>query len=195
MIGSCQSCGEPAALDDNHGPVCETCAARFAEYDRHRAAADAGVVQWNESLHDPFWRDWLESWELFAIACTMAPRIGRHIHSVAGGDIFECFREECECWLQVWVSDCEALIAYAPFAERYGLQGLAESPHEFEAWAGHLRASPPLELGSVRDRCSYGAVSTGVGRPPMVKWAQAGDWAAMIRNWHKGEGDGRGTRG
>jgi hypothetical protein len=79
-------------------------------------------------------------------------------------------------------------VAYPTPEELYGLPDSGEGLREFDAWVWHLRHSPPLELGFVRDRSSYGAVSTGVGLPPLVKWAQAGDWAAMGRTWFVGEG-------
>lgn len=62
-----------------------------------------------------------------------------------------------------------------------------DGPHQFTEWAVHLRESPPLELGRVRERCSFGAVFAGDGVPPIIKWAQAGDWASAARTWHVGE--------
>ena len=67
------------------------------------------------------------------------------------------------------------------------LQDLKSWPGPREGWISHLRESPPQELGHVRGRCSYGAVSADIGLPPVVKWAQAGDWAAAARTWHVGE--------
>jgi hypothetical protein len=168
--------------------VCQKCASRFEEYDRNAAARDAGQLQWNVSQHDPFWRGWLTSWELFAAVRDTAPRVGKHIHSVAGGDVYECLRGVYDCWLQVWVSGDEVLVAYPPSGELYGWPDSPDGLHEFEGWARHLRGSAPLELGRVRDRCSYGAAFAGVGMPPVVKWAQAGDWAAAARTWYVGEG-------
>ncbi len=115
-----------------------------------------------------------------------APQVGNRIDSIAGWDLFECLRGELDCWLQVWLSDTEVLVAYAPASERYGWLDHPDGPHEFEEWATHLRGSPPLELGDVRDRCSYVAVFAGDGIPPIVKWAQAGDWASAARTWHVG---------
>lgn len=187
MESRCQVCGEPAARLQEGWLVCEKCAARFEEYDRNRAAADAGLFEWNTSQHDPFWRGWLTSWELFAAIRDTAPQVGKRIHRVAGGDVFECLRGEIDCWLQVWLSDTEVLVAYPTFGERYEWQGDPDGHHQFEGWIRHLRELPPLDLGCVQERCSYGAVFAGVGVPPVVKWAQAGDWAAAARTWYIGE--------
>jgi hypothetical protein len=187
MEPRCQHCGEPAARCYDDWLLCEKCASRFEECDRNADARDAGLLQWNVSQHDPFWRGWLRSWELFAAVRDTAPQVGKRIHRVAGGDVYECLRGVYDCWLQVWVADAELLVAYPPSGELYGWPDQAEGLHEFEEWVGHLRGSPPLELGRVRGRCSYGATSVCVGEPPIVKWAQAGDWAAAARTWHVGE--------
>jgi hypothetical protein len=184
----CQNCGEPATREQGGRLVCEDCACRFDEYDRNREAADAGLIQWTLSRHDPFWRGWLTSWELFAAVRETAPRVGKCIHTVAGGEVFECLRGAIDCWLQVWLTDTEVLVAYPPAGKLYGWPDHPDGPHQFEEWAGHLRGSPPLELGRVRDRCSYGAVFGGAGVSPVVKWAQAGDWSAAARTWHIGPG-------
>jgi hypothetical protein len=183
----CQHCGEPAARLHGGWLVCGKCASRFEEYDRNADARDAGLLRWNTSQHDPFWRGWLTSWELFAAIRDTAPRIGKRIHSTCGGDVFECLRGMCGCWLQVWVTDTEVVVAYPTAGELYGRPDVDEGLHEFEAWVGHLRHSAPQELGFVRGRCSYGAASRGAGTPPAVKWAQAGDWAAAARTWFIGE--------
>jgi hypothetical protein len=183
---SCQHCGEPAVRVYDGWPLCEKCASRFAEYDRNRNAADSGLIEWNVSQHDPFWRGWLTSWELFAAFRDTAPRVGNRIHTIAGGDVFECLRGAADCWLQVWVSDDGVLVAYPPLSELYGWTESPDGLHQFEEWAEYLRESPPLELGRVRDRCSYGALFAHVGVPPRGKWAQAGDWAAAGRTWHIG---------
>jgi hypothetical protein len=167
--------------------VCEKCASRFEEYDRNADARDAGLLQWNVSQHDPFWRDWLLSFDLFAAVRDIAPRVGKRIHSVAGGDVYECLRGVYACWLQVWVAEAEVLVAYPPLSDLYKVAPSTEGFHEFEGWIDHLRRSPPLELGCVRGRCRYGAASVRVGEPPVVKWAQAGDWAAAARTWNVGE--------
>jgi hypothetical protein len=125
---------------------------------------------------------------LFVTLRDTAPRVGKRIHRAAGGEVFECLRGVHDCWLQVWVADTEVIVAYPTLEELYGLPDSGEGLREFDAWVWHLRHSPPLELGFVRDRSSYGAVSKGVGLPPLVKWAQAGDWAAMGRTWFVGEG-------
>jgi hypothetical protein len=188
MDSRCQHCGEPAARVQDAWLLCEKCASRFEEYDRNAEARDAGLLQWNTSQHDPFWRGWLTSWELYAAIRDTAPRIGRRILHIAGGDVFDCSHGVPNRWLQVWLSDNEVLVAYPPYGELYGWAESPDGPQEFSAWARHLRNSPPLELGRVRGRCSYGATRTGVKTPPVVKWAQAGDWAAGARAWHVGEG-------
>lgn len=101
--------------------------------------------------------------------------------------MYECLRGVYDCCIQVWVADAEVLVAYPTSGELYGWPDQAEELHEFEEWVCHLRGSPPLDLGHVHGRCSYGAASIHVGEPPDVKWAQAGDWAAAARTWHVGE--------
>lgn len=186
MESCCQNCGEPASRVQGDWQVCEKCAGRFEEYDRNRDAADAGLLDWNTSQHDPFWRGWLSSWELFAAIRDTAPRIGNCIHRVAGGQVFECLRSTIDCWLQVWLTDTEVLVAYPSMGERYDWSGDPDGPHQFVEWARHLRESQALELGLVRGRCSYGALFAGARVPPVVKWAQAGDWAMAARTWHIG---------
>jgi hypothetical protein len=78
------------------------------------------------------------------------------------------------------------VVAYPSIGERYGLLSEVEGLHEFAEWIQHLRDSAPLELGKVRGRSSYGAArpSEHAG-PPVVKWAQCGDWAALARGWYR----------
>lgn len=184
MEPRCQNCGEPAVQMQADWLVCARCAARFDEYDRNRAAADAGLFQWNTSQHDPFWRGWLTSWQLLATLRASAPRVGKHLARVADGDVFECLRGVYDCWLQVWLSNTEVLVAYPPTGELFGMPDHLEGLHQFAAWADDLRTAPSLVLGQARERCSYGAVVASVGGPPVVKWAQRGDWAAMAHTWY-----------
>lgn len=123
MKSRCQNCGELSARTYDNRLLCEKCASRFEEYDRNRDAADAGLLDWNTSQHDPFWRGWLTSWDLFAAIRSTAPQIGKRIHNVAGGDVFECLRGTIDCWLQVWLTDSEVLVTYPPIGERYGWPG------------------------------------------------------------------------
>jgi hypothetical protein len=173
VFASCQNCGEPPSRTYDGWLLCEKCAGRFEESDQQWAEYQSGRIVWNASVHDPFWRGWLTSWELFATIHEFAPRVGNHIHSVAGGEVYECLRDVLNVWLQVWVADSELIATYATEAGLLDFVGLVR----------HLRNSPALELGQVRDGSSYGAVSAGVGVPPVVKWAQAGDWAATARAW------------
>jgi hypothetical protein len=184
MERRCHDCGGPATREHAGYPLCEQCAAASEEYDRNHAAAAAGLIEWNTSLHDPWWRNWLTSRELYAAFRNSAPLAGRRIHTVAGGEVFECCVHDRR--LQVWLTDSEVLVAYAPVAEQYGWPDHPDGPHQFEEWAAHLRGSPPLQLGRVRGRCSYGAAGATTGVPPSVKWAQAGDWAAAARAWQSG---------
>src|SRR3954447_7783940 len=116
---SCKNCGEAAARSYDGWLLCEKCASRFEEQDRNMAAHDAGLLDWNESQHDPFWRGWLTSRELFHTLRETAPQIGTRIHSVLGGDVFESGRGH-HCWVQIWVSPDGVVVAYPPVAERYG---------------------------------------------------------------------------
>lgn len=166
--------------------LCRKCVLRFEEYDRNRAAADAGFLEWNVSQHDPFWRGWLTSRELFDAIRETAPRIGKLVHRAAGGDVFECLRGELSCWLQVWLSEDEVIVAYPTAGELYNWPDDPDGFHQFDDWICHLRESPSLELGRVRDRCCYGVLFSGHGKRPKVKWAQAGDWASAARSWHAG---------
>jgi uncharacterized protein (TIGR02996 family) len=144
--------------------------------------------QWNTSQDDPHWRTWLTSRELFVTFHENLPIHGRRIFSLLGGDVFD-YDSGASCHVQVWVAPGEVIVAYGSFTEQYGLDGSEEGHHEFEGWIGQLRHSVPLELGVVRGRSSYGATcSSNPTALPVVKWAQAGDWAAMARNWHLGEG-------
>jgi hypothetical protein len=176
----CQNCGESAARSYDNWLLCEKCAVRFEEQDQRWAEYQAGLITWNTSQHDPFWRGWLKSWELFTTIRTRATAEGQLLGAVADGEVFECLRGVYDPWLRVWRTETEVIVAYQSTwelpAEDSGLQ-------VFHDWAAQLRQSAPLELGLVRDGSSYGAVSAGVGLPPVVKWAQAGDWAAMIRTW------------
>jgi hypothetical protein len=184
---SCQNCGEPAARPYDGWTLCEKCALRFEEYDRNAGARDAGLLQWNVSRHDPFWRAWLTSRELFDTIRQTVPRVGTPIHSVLGGDVFEWGRGQ-HPWVQVWVAPAEVVVAYASNSERYGRRDETEGLHELEGWIEHLRHSEPLELGRVRGRSSYGALSPRAEQHlPTVKWAQAGDWAALARGWFVGD--------
>jgi hypothetical protein len=137
--------------------------------------------QWNCSQDDPWWRSWLTSRQLFATCRDHAPLTGRPIHTVLGGTVFECDR------VQVWVAPGELLVAYPSLADQYGWEGPdAGGLFEFEDWIMHLRDSPPLDLGRVRGRCSYGAIwSSDLAEPPVVKWAARGDWAACARSWYR----------
>jgi hypothetical protein len=145
-----------------------------------------GTLIWNTSFHEPWWRAWLTSWQLFATYRDMAPQVGRVIHRVAGGCVFEYHPADFAIWVQVWLAPGEMLVAYPSMAEVYGAQGPEFGGlFEFDEWVAHLRNSSPLELGYVRERCSYGAMWSGdISTPPVVKWAQAGDWAALARNWY-----------
>lgn len=140
----------------------------------------------NVSRHEPWWRAWLTSWQLFTTYRDAAPRVGRPVHTVSGGTVFEYRPEQLSIWVQVWLAPGEVVVAYPSIAEQYGgspaeYGGL----HEFAEWIDLLRRSPPLELGRTRDRSSYGARWSGqIADPPDVKWAQAGDWAALARNWY-----------
>jgi hypothetical protein len=183
----CQNCGEPAALPYDGWVLCKRCADRFVESDRRWAEYQAGLITWNTSLHDPFWRGWLRSRELFDALHSTAPRVGERIHSVLGGNVFECGRGSA-CWVQVWVAPGEVLVAYPSVSERYNYAEAGDGPQEFERWVWNLRHSPRLELGLVLGRCSYGATLIDSQPLPVVKWAQAGDWAALARGWFVGVG-------
>ena len=138
---------------------------------------------WNPSQDDPWWRDWLTSRELFAVYHEVIPRIGTPIGSLLNGTIFTC--EESRCQVEVWVSPAEVVVAYPVWGPQYTSPSQQrEALPEFEGWIDHLRHSEPLPLGRVRGRSSYGAT----GQSPSatahaVKWAQAGDWAALARLW------------
>jgi hypothetical protein len=136
---------------------------------------------WNCSQDDPWWRSWLTSWQLFAIYRDHAPQVGRPRDSILGGTVFDCDL------VQVWVAAGEVLVAYPLLRGQYGWEGPdADELFDFDGWITHLRDSPPLELGQVRGLCSYGAKWSGVlADPPVVKWAQCGDWAAMARHWYR----------
>jgi len=118
---------------------------------------------------------WLTSRQLFNTLLFFGPRKGVPICRVAGGDVFECGKGE-DCTIRIWVADLKVIVAYPnsdPSAEGVDVT--------FEKWAGELRENP-LELGCVRDQSSYGAIWDGNERhPPTIKWAQAGDWAALAR--------------
>ena len=183
----CEYCGEPAVPARSRPLFCLRCWERDAEYQRRWDDVKRSAGDWNVSQDDPWWRDWLTSRELFATYHDTAPRVGERIHSVLGGEIFEYGRADAPngCWVQVWVSSGEVMVAYPPFRERYGFRSDEEGLHEFEGWIHHLRHSEPLALGQVRGRSSYGASwSGGPTVMPVVKWAQSGDWAALARGWH-----------
>jgi hypothetical protein len=164
--------------------LCEKCASRFEEYDRNWRAHDAGQVDWNTSQHDPFWRGWLTSRELFDSIRATAPRLSQRIHSMFGGDVFE-FDRGGNCWVQIWLSATETVVAYPSLSDRYDWHDESEGLHEFADWIEHLHVSDALELGQVRGRSRYGAIAPTADRScPTVKWAQAGDWAALARGWY-----------
>jgi hypothetical protein len=133
---------------------------------------------WNTSRDDPWWRDWLTSQELYAVLHDRIPRVGTPIRSLQGGTVFD-YDSGRSCRVEAWIAPAEIVVAYCqPLLKECG-------PHEFEGWIADLRHSEPLELGRVRGRSSYGAACPdGSLASPRIKWAQAGDWAAMARNWH-----------
>ena len=187
MVARCRICGEPAVRSNDGWLVCELCDARLAEAERRWAEYEDGRITWNTSQHDPFWRGWLLSRELFETIHGTAPRVGQKLRSALGGDLFEYGRDS-SCWVQVWVAPSEVVAAYPSVDERFGRLDTEGGPFEFEGWIGHLRYSAPLELGHGRGRCSYGATLPTASPSPVVKWAQAGDWAALARSWFIGEG-------
>jgi hypothetical protein len=181
----CESCGDPAVPGQPDPPWCARCWARYAEYQRRWDEVQSAGGTWNASQDDPWWREWLTSWELFSTYHDAAPRLGERLLGMLGGDVYKFGLEEC--WVQVWVSLTEVVVAYPPYGERYGFRSHDEGFHEFEGWVHHLRHSERLELGKVRGRSSYGpACPGGKTALPAVKWAQAGDWAALARNWDWG---------
>jgi hypothetical protein len=136
---------------------------------------------WNTSQDDPWWRDWLTSRELFDVYHEVIPRIGTPIADLLDGTVFTY--EQCNCEVEVWVSPTGVVVAY-PSLVRYSTPDRRwETLSEFAGWIDHLRNAEPLPLGRVRGRSSYGASCPGQpASPPVVKWAQCGDWAALARN-------------
>jgi hypothetical protein len=68
-------------------------------------------------------------------------------------------------------------------------RGRAALP-EFAGWIDHLRSTVPLQLGTARGRSSYGAETPRCPAGfPVLKWAQAGDWAAMARRLSSAKDD------
>jgi hypothetical protein len=130
----------------------------------------------------------LISRDLFLTYHDLAPRFGKRIHTVLGGDVFECGRSELPgsgCAVDVWVSPTEVIVAYAPFRvseKDPGDVGLKE----LEGLIHELRRSAPLPLGKVRDGSSYGARMERDEGSPVIKWAQYGDWAGLARGWYLG---------
>lgn len=136
---------------------------------------------WNPSQDDPWWRDWLTSRALFAVYHEVIPRIGMPIGNLLGGTVFTC--EESCCQVEVWVAPAEVVVAYPVWGQYTSPNQQREALPEFERWIDHLRHSEPLALGRVRGRSSYGAACpSSPAAPPAVKWAQAGDWAALARH-------------
>ncbi len=183
MQSDCQVCSRPATGYYESLLLCAGCLDRMKECDHNWLMSEAGLFEWNTSAHDPFWRDWLQSRELFNVFRNTAQLDGKHLWHVAGGEVFEWSPEEIDCRLQVWVCNWEVMVAYPTAGELYGLDDDTEGPHQFEEWRTHLRTSRPLETGMVRGRCSYGAFVADSNATPTVKWAQAGDWAAAARNF------------
>ena len=140
-------------------------------------------IELNISKYDPFYRGWLLSGELFYTLQENAPRFGCNTCSnLHGGDAFECEFGSSSC-VRIWVAPRAILVAYVSTYERYGLIDSCAGLHEFEGWIKSLREAEPLELGQVRDSCSYGAIIIPGHPLPLVKWAQWGDWSALARSW------------
>jgi hypothetical protein len=176
----CHWCGKPAISAQSGSPFCAHCHEREQESNRRwEEIAKAGGI-WNPSRDDLWWRDWLTSRELFAVYHEVMPCVATPTHCLLGGTVFGY--EEPGCRVEVWISESEVVVAY-PVTGMYRDSELERAALiEFEGWIDHLRHSEPLELGSVRGRSSYGAAHSGLDdAAPTIKWAQAGDWAAMGR--------------
>jgi hypothetical protein len=134
---------------------------------------------WNVSRDDSWWSDWLTSKELF---CTFHDKIeqnGRPILSLLGGTVFD-YDSGSSSHVKVWMTGSEMLCGYTSRSEID-----EEGAGSFATAIDYLRHSDPLELGNVLEEgFSYGAIYFAPAPAPVVKWAQAGDWAAMVRNWH-----------
>jgi hypothetical protein len=130
---------------------------------------------WNMSRDDPWWRDWLTSEELFRTYSARIRSLGRPVGALMDGTIYD-FDSGRSCHVRVWMSATEIIGMYSS-------EFTANRSNDFVPLIADLRNAPALELGRVRGDSSYGAyydVSTKL----IIKWAQAGDWAAMVRNWH-----------
>jgi hypothetical protein len=174
-------------LDPDH-PLWEPTAEEIAE---------PRPPDWNVSRHDPWWRAWLTSWQLFATYRDVAPRVGVEVSAVFDGALYECNSDGEAISVQVWIARTgrELIVAYPSFYEQHGLHEFG-GPWEFEEWIGRLRLAPPFELGHGIDaRCRYGATWSGdPATPPVVKWATSGDWAALARNWYYARVEGEASR-
>jgi hypothetical protein len=176
----CEWCGGPAVLAPGEPLYCARCRERDAEWHRNWEEVRRSGGDWSPSRHDPWWRDWLTSRELFDWYHDSFPRLGERIHSILDGEVFE-YNGDGHHPVQAWISTSEVVVAYAPSEERYGA-GPRGGLEEFAGWIDHLRHSEPLLLGRVRGRSSYGAIRTDCPTTaPVVKWAQAGDWAALAQ--------------
>ena len=121
-----------------------------------RGPASGG--DWNRSRHDPWWRDWLTSRELFDWYHDFFPRLGERLHGMLDGEVFE-YKCDGNHPIQAWISTSEVIVAYVPFDERH-VVGTRGGLEEFAGWVDHLRCSEPMALGRVRGRSSYGAIRT-----------------------------------
>jgi hypothetical protein len=188
MALCCQGCGKPATPAPPGLPLCERCRGMAEEAERRWEEVHRAGGTWNTSQDDPFWRTWLTSRELFAVFHEIIPRLGTPIHSVLGGTVFAY--EERGCRVEVWAAPGGVVVAYPV----HGLYRDSESERaalpEFAGWIDHLRHAEPLELGRVRGRSSYGAEAPrSPDAIPVLKWAQAGDWAAMARRLSSGNSE------
>lgn len=176
----CEWCGRPATPAQPVPLICSRCRDREREYERRWQEVHETGGQWNPSRDDPWWRAWLTSSELFAVFHEVIPHVGTPIHILLGGTIF--VHEVSSCRVEVWVAPGGVVVAY-PVMGMYIDSGRERAAlPEFAGWIDHLRHSDPLQLGTVRGRSSYGAESPRCPFGfPVLKWAQAGDWAAMAR--------------
>ena len=180
MTDQCEYCGEATPPGPVGGRICARCRERDREDDwRWAEVAEAGGT-WNTSQDDPWWRDLLMSRGLFDVYHEIIPRLGAPIADVLDGTVFAY--ERCSCEVEVWVSPIGVVVAYPALGRYTTPDQRRETLPEFSGWIDDLRHSEPLPLGQVRGRSSYGAIGpASPSAPPAVRWAQAGDWAALAR--------------
>lgn len=177
----CSYCGLPAVPDHANPASSARCQEWYSVYERRWAEVQAAGGVWNHSQDDPWCKHWLLSRDLFITYHHLAPRLGKRVQRLLGGELLAWGIPNCE--LLVWASDVEVVVTYGT------LDGQSEMDRSqvFDRLIHHLRHSGRLELGKSLDGSSYGAVYTDRAAPfPDVKWAQYGDWAAFARGWYVG---------